>query len=64
MTIRAVMTEHGFLAAMLALVGLEVLALGLVPGYFTYQVSRILDRVEGVGAVTFLEVRSVPGQSR
>ncbi len=64
MTIRGVMTEHGFLAAMLALVGLEVLALGLGLGYFTYRVSRVLDRVEGVGAATFLEVRRVLGQSR
>jgi len=45
---------------MLALVGLEVLVLG----YLTYRISRILERVEGVGAATFLEVRKVLGQSR
>ena len=53
------MTEHGFLAAMLALVGFEVAVLGLVLGYFNYRISRILERVEGVGAATFLEVRKV-----
>ena len=56
----AEMSEHGFLAAMLALVGLEVVALG----YFTYRITRILERIEGVGAATFLEVRKVLGQSR
>ena len=54
------MTEHGFLAAMLALVGLEVVVLG----YFSYRISRVLERVEGVGAATFLEVRKVLGQPR
>jgi hypothetical protein len=58
------MTEHGFLSVMLALVGFEVVVLGLVLGYFTYRISRILDRVEGIGAATFLEVRRVLGQSR
>ena len=58
------MTEHGFLAAMLALVAFEVVVLGVVLGYFTYRITRILDRVEGVGAATFLEVRRVLGQSR
>ncbi len=56
------MTEHAFMATMLALVGFEVLVLGLVLGYFTYRVSRILERVEGVGAATFLEVRKVLNQ--
>lgn len=46
------------MATMLALVGFEVLVLG----YFTYRVSRILERVEGVGAATFLEVRKVLNQ--
>src|SRR5712691_3459631 len=60
MTIRTIMIEHGFLAAMLALVGLEVVVLG----YFAYRISRVLERVEGVGAATYLEVRKVLGQSR
>ena len=54
------MTEHGFLAAMLALVGFEVVVLG----YFTYRIFRVLERVEGVGAATFLEVRKVLAQHR
>lgn len=54
------MTEHWFLAAMLALVGFEVVVLG----YITYRIHRILERVEGVGAATFLEVRKVLNQPR
>jgi hypothetical protein len=64
MTIWDEMTEHGFLAAMLALVGLEVIVLGLVLGYFTYRISRVLERVEGISAAVYLEVRKVLGQSR
>ena len=64
MTIADKMTEHWFLAAMLALVGFEVAVFGLVLGYFTYRISRILERVEGVGAATFLEVRKVLNQPR
>jgi len=64
MTIWARMTEHWFLAAMLALVGLEVVVLGLVLGYFTYQMWRVLERVEGIGAATYLEIRKVLGQPR
>ena len=60
MTIADKMTEHWFLAAMLALVGLEVVVLG----YITYRIHRILERVEGVGAATFLEVRKVLNQPR
>ena len=60
MTIRTMMIEHGFLAAMLVLVGLEVVVLG----YFAYRISRVLERVEGVGAATYLEARKVLGQSR
>jgi hypothetical protein len=58
MTIRTMMIEHGFLVAMLALVGLEVVVLG----YFAYRISRVLERVEGVGAATYFEVREVFGQ--
>jgi len=60
MTIRTMMIEDGFLAAMLVLVGLEVVVLG----YFAYRISRVLERVDGVGAATYLEVRKVLGQSR
>ena len=60
MTIGDTMTEHGFLAVMLALVGFEVVVLG----YLAYRISRVLDRVEGVTAATFLEVRKVLGQPR
>ena len=60
MTIRTMMIEHGFLAAMLVLVGLEVVVLR----YFAYRISRVLERVEGVGAAAYLEVRKVLGLSR
>ncbi len=54
------MTEHSFLAAMLALVGVEVVVLG----YFSYRIFRILERVERLGAATFLEVRRILSQPR
>jgi hypothetical protein len=54
------MTEHAFLAAMLAVLGLEVLALG----YMTYRVHRIAERAEGLSAATFLEVRKILNQPR
>ncbi len=54
------MTEHSFLTAMLALVGLEV-TMGL---YLTYRSIKILERVEGVGAATFLEARKILTQAR
>lgn len=60
MTTQTMMIEHGFLAAMLVLVGLEVVVLG----YFAYRISRVLERAEGVGAATYLEVRKVLGQFR
>ena len=58
------MTEHGFLAAMLALVALEVVVMASILGYFSYRVHQILERVEGVGAATFLEVRKILTQAR
>jgi hypothetical protein len=58
------MTEHAFLAAMLA-VGLVMLAIeAAVLGIVSYRISRILERVEGIGAATFLEARKVLDQSR
>ena len=54
------MTEHAFLAAMLAVVGFEVVVLG----YITYRIFRILERMEGVGAATFLEARKILSQAR
>ncbi len=54
------MTEHGFLAAMLALVGFRVVVLG----YITYRIFLILERAERVSAATFLEVRKILSQPR
>ncbi len=54
------MIEHGFLTAMLAMVGLEAVVLG----HLTYRIFRILARSEGVGAATFLEARKVLSQLR
>jgi hypothetical protein len=64
MTMGDKMSEHGFLAVMLAVVVFEVVLLGLGLAYFGYRISRVLGRVEGVGAATFLEVRKVLGQPR
>jgi hypothetical protein len=61
---RDTMTEHGFLAAMLTLVALLVALTGLVLGYLTYRISRVLERVEGIGAATYLEARKILGQLR
>jgi len=58
------MTEHGFLATMLALSILEVAILGLVLGYFTYRILRNSERVEGITAATYLEVKKFLGQLR
>jgi hypothetical protein len=52
--------EHAFLAAMLAFVGFQV----AVVGYMAYRVHRASQRIETIGAATFLEVRRVLGQSR
>jgi hypothetical protein len=61
---RDTMTEHGFLAAMLTLVALLVALTGVVLGYLTYRISRVLERVEGIGAATYLEARKILGQLR
>ena len=56
-------SEHAFLAAMLALVGLET----AVSVFFAYRGLRLLnrlERIEGVTAAVYLEVRKVLSQSR
>jgi hypothetical protein len=60
MTIMAMIIEHGFLAAMLAIVALEAVVLGII----AYRISRVLERVEGIGAATYLEVRKAFSQPR
>ncbi len=54
------MTEHWFLATMLALVALEC----AVACYLGYKVYRISERAEAIGAATYLEVRKLLDQSR
>jgi hypothetical protein len=54
------MSKHTLLAAMLGFVALQV----SVAGYMAYWVHRTAERIEGIGAATFLEVRRVLGQSR
>ncbi|MBI2158956.1 MAG: hypothetical protein HYU25_00950 [Candidatus Rokubacteria bacterium] len=56
------MSEHGFLAAMLAVVGLEVVVLGLAAVYYGYRLWKAAERMEAIGAATFLEVRKVLGR--
>jgi hypothetical protein len=58
------MTEHGFLAAMLALVAAEVLVLGLVLGSMAYRVYKKSEQIEGVTAAIYLEARKILTQIR
>lgn len=58
------MTEHEFLATMLAVVAFEALAEVVVLGYLAYRVFRGVERIEGLTAATFLEVRRILSQSR
>ena len=54
------MSEHWFLAAMLAVVGLET----LVAIYLAYRAFRISERIEGLTAATYLEAREILSQLR
>lgn len=54
------MTEHWFLALMLAVVGLECLAALVI----VYQVYRKSEQIEGVMAAIYLEARKILSQSR
>ena len=54
------MSEHWFLAAMLAVVGLET----LVAIYLAYHACRISERIEGLTAATYLEAREILSQLR
>lgn len=54
------MTEHWFLALMLALVALECLA----ALYLVYRVHRRSERIEGLTAAVYLEARKILEQSR
>jgi len=53
-------TEHWFLAAMLAVVGLET----LVAIYLAYLVYRKSEQIEGVTAAIYLEARKILSQSQ
>lgn len=54
------MTEHAFLAAMLAVVGLE----GLIALYIGYRVHKKSEHIEGVTAAIYLEARKILNQLR
>lgn len=58
------MTEHGFLAAMLALVAAEVLVVALVLGSMAYRVHKKSEQIEGVTAAIYLEARKILTQIR
>ena len=57
---RSRVTEHWFLAAMLAVVGLET----LVAIYLAYLVYRKSEQIEGVTAAIYLEARKILSQSQ
>ena len=61
---RSTMTEHGFLATMLAVVIFEALAGNLALGYLVYRVYRMSERTEGLIAATYLEARRALEQHR
>ena len=61
---RSEMTEHGFLATMLAVVIFEALAGNLALGYLVYRVYRMSERTEGLVAATYLEARRALEQHR
>jgi len=52
------MTEHWFLAAVLALVSVET----LVAIYFVYRIHRESERIEGLTAAVYLEARKILSQ--
>jgi len=58
------MTEHGFLATMLAVVIFEALAGNLALGYLVYRVYRMSERTEGLIAATYLEAKRALEQHR
>jgi len=58
------MSEHAFLATILAVVVSEVLVLGLVLGGLLYRVYRLSERSEALTAATYLEVRKALSQQR
>jgi hypothetical protein len=54
------MSEHAFLAVVLAFVVLQVSFVG----YLAYRAFRISQQIEGITAATFLEARRVLSQAR
>ena len=58
------MSDHTFLALLLAVSVLEVLVMSLVLGYFGYQIHKSAERIEGLTAATYLEARKALSQSR
>jgi hypothetical protein len=58
------MTEHEFLAAMLAFVAAESSVAIVVLVWFAYRVYRGIERIEGLTAATYLEARKALGQSK
>jgi len=58
------MSEHEFLAAMLAFVTAESLVAIVVLVWFGYRVYRGIERIEGLTAAVFLQAREVLSQSR
>lgn len=58
------MTEHGFLAAMLAVVGLEGVVAIVVALYIGYRVYKKSEQIEGVTAAIYLEARKILSQTR
>ena len=58
------MTEHGFLATLLAVVIVVAVAGDLALGYLVYRVYRMSERTEGLIAATYLEAKRALEQHR
>jgi hypothetical protein len=58
------MSDHAFLASVLAVVSLETLVAIVVAVYYGYQIRKSVERTEGLTAATYLEAKKALSQSR
>jgi hypothetical protein len=58
------MSEHAFLAVMLAVVALQGLVAVVAAGYFGYQIRKSVERTEDLTGATYLEAKKALSQSR
>ena len=61
---RNAMSDHAFLALMLAVVVFETLVSVAVAGYYGYQIRKSVERTEALTAATYLEAKKALTQAR